>query len=67
MVGVRKNSIANTPILSLGQIYSALAYYWDCKTTMDADLAQRAAQVAILRQPAPVTLLLSRIYVQRGQ
>ena len=53
--------------LSLGQMHSALAYYWDCKTNMDADLAQRAAQVATLRQPAPVTPLLSRIYVQRGQ
>ncbi len=31
------------PHLSLGQIHSALAYYWDHQAEMDQDIARRAA------------------------
>lgn len=41
------------PYLSLGQVYSALAYYWDHKDTLDADIARRFAYVEDLRNAAP--------------
>ncbi len=38
------------PYLSLGQIHSALAYYWDHKNTLDQDIAQRQARVEELQR-----------------
>ncbi len=55
------------PYLSLGQIYSALAYYWDHKEALDADRTQRDEKVAALRQKTPLTPLHARIQAQRGQ
>lgn len=40
------------PYLSLGQIYAALAYYWDHKAAMDADIARRSQLVEALRRTA---------------
>jgi uncharacterized protein (DUF433 family) len=45
------------PYLSLGQIHSALAYYWDHQNALDRDIADRLA--AVERQqhhisPAPL-------------
>lgn len=40
------------PYLSLGQIYAALAYYWDHKAAMDADIARRGQLVEALRRTA---------------
>jgi len=37
------------PHLSLGQIHSALAYYWDHKEEIDQDLAQRSELAKRLR------------------
>lgn len=54
------------PYLSLGQIYSALAYYWDHKEVLDHDIAQRAEKVAVLQQRTAHTPLQSRIQAQRG-
>ncbi len=51
------------PTVTLGQIYSALAYYEDHKMALDADLAQRQARVDQIRQvttPAPVLDKLRR-------
>ena len=49
------------PDLSLGQIHSALAYYYDHKDDMDADLERRRLEVERLRgdsgEPPIVTLL----------
>ena len=42
------------PHLSLGQIYSALAYYWDHKDQMDAKLAKRAAMSDAIEAETPV-------------
>jgi len=41
---------AEHPYLSLGQIYSALAYYADHKKELDADIARRCAEVDRLEQ-----------------
>lgn len=37
------------PHLTLGQIHSALAYYWDREAEIDADLARRNEQVEAVR------------------
>ena len=37
------------PHLTLGQVYSALAYYWDHRDEIDADLERRAALVEEIR------------------
>ncbi len=55
------------PYLSLGQIYSALAYYWDHKAALDVVIAQRSAKVAALREQTPMTPLHARIKAQREQ
>jgi uncharacterized protein (DUF433 family) len=51
--------------LSLGQIHSALAYYWDHKDELDADIARREELVAKLRRTTPVPPLVARLKAQR--
>ncbi len=51
------------PHLTLGQIHSALAYYWDHKTEIDADLERRHQRMEAWRQeigPAPLRAQLER-------
>jgi len=55
------------PYLSLGQIYSALAYYWDHKADLDAEIAHRRTRVAELRALEPRTTLHDRVQAQRDQ
>jgi uncharacterized protein (DUF433 family) len=38
------------PDLSLGQIHSALAYYWDHREELDADIEQRSRFVEQMRR-----------------
>ena len=38
------------PYLSMSQIYSALAYYWDCQSELDADIQRRFDVAESLRQ-----------------
>lgn len=47
------------PYLSLGQIHSALAYYWDHADELDRDIEQRLERVENLRSSSsmPSTLL----------
>lgn len=54
------------PDLSLGQIYSALAYYWDHQAELDADIDRRLAAVEALRQQTPVPPLIARLRVERA-
>ncbi|NOK64030.1 MAG: DUF433 domain-containing protein [Chloroflexi bacterium AL-W] len=49
------------PYLSLGQVYSALAYYWDHKDVLDADIAQRLAYVDDVQRQIPPSLLHTRL------
>ena len=51
------------PYLTLGQIYSALAYYWDHRTELDADIERRLKTVDDARtqlMPSPVQARLRR-------
>ena len=47
--------------LTLGQIYSALAYYWDHQEELDADIEKRIRKVDALRKSAPVAPLIKRL------
>lgn len=49
------------PYLTLGQIYSALAYYWDHKAELDADIEQRWQWAEQARQAAGPSSLLSKL------
>lgn len=55
------------PHLTLGQIYSALAYYWDHQAQLDADIEQRLARSEELRRTTPPTPFATRIRTQRQQ
>jgi uncharacterized protein (DUF433 family) len=52
------------PYLSLGQIHSALAYYWDHQDALDADIAQRRVRVEELRRTTPPSPLIARLKAQ---
>jgi uncharacterized protein (DUF433 family) len=49
------------PHLSLGQIHSALAYYWDHKAELDQDIERRLQVVDQLQQTIPSTSLAERL------
>ena len=49
------------PYLSMGQIHSALAYYWDHKTELDEDMARRLAWVDELRRRTPEPPVVARL------
>jgi uncharacterized protein (DUF433 family) len=52
------------PTLSLGQIYSALAYYWDHKDDLDQEIARRLKAVDALQQRQPALPLVERLRAQ---
>jgi uncharacterized protein (DUF433 family) len=54
------------PYLSLGQIHSALAYYWDHRDELDRDITRRFTMSERLQQQAPVTPLRERLR-ERGE
>lgn len=54
----------NHPHLSLGQIHSALAYYWDHQDELDADIARRLAHVDEIGQRTQPTPLIRKLRVQ---
>ena len=49
------------PYLTLGQIYSALAYYWDHQDELDQDIEQRLVFVNQIRQTTEQTTLITRL------
>lgn len=49
------------PHLTLGQIHSALAYYWDHRDDLDADIAQRLRYVDGIRVSLQPTALATRL------
>ncbi|MFQ5568020.1 MAG: DUF433 domain-containing protein [Rhodothermales bacterium] len=49
------------PYLPLGQIYSALAYYWDHREALDADIARRLGAVDRAQQRAGPSALRTRL------
>lgn len=54
------------PHLTLGQIHSALAYYWDHEAEIDADLARRNEEVEAIRREAGEHPLVAKLRA-RGQ
>jgi hypothetical protein len=49
------------PYLSLGQIHSALAYYWDHREEIEADITRRLDYVDELQRRSTVSLLRERL------
>jgi uncharacterized protein (DUF433 family) len=47
--------------LTLGQIYSALAYYWDHHEELDADIENRIKKVDSIRKSIPESPLVKRL------
>jgi len=49
------------PYLTLGQIHSALAYYWDHREALDADIEGRIRKVDRIRNSMPESPLVKRL------
>ncbi|QUY40679.1 DUF433 domain-containing protein [Acaryochloris marina] len=47
--------------ISLGKIYSALAYYWDHKAALESDMKQRLEKVKALQQEAPPSRIVQKL------
>jgi uncharacterized protein (DUF433 family) len=52
------------PYLTLGQIHSALAYYWDHKEKLDADIERRWQYAEEARRKAGPSPLAARLRAQ---
>lgn len=52
------------PYLTLGQIHSALAYYWDHKDELDADIERRWQYAEEARRKAGTSPLAARLRTQ---
>lgn len=49
------------PHLTLGQIYSALAYYWDHRDELDGDIERRLEKVDGIQKSVPPSPLIKRL------
>ena len=47
--------------LTFGQIYSALAYYWDHRDELDGDIERRLEKVNQIQKHTPVPPLINRL------
>ncbi len=54
------------PHISLSKIYSALAYYWDFKDSLDTEMQQRFERVETLRQNAPPSRIAQKLREARA-
>lgn len=52
------------PYLSLGQVHSALAYYWDHQDELDADIEKRLEKVDRLKRQTKLPPLLKKLKAQ---
>lgn len=52
---------AQFPYLTLGQIHSALAYYWDHRGELDEDIEQRLEKVDRIQMEVSAPPLLARL------
>ena len=52
------------PYLDLGQIHSALAYYWDHREELDRDIQRRLERVNELSREARTSALAERLRAQ---
>jgi uncharacterized protein (DUF433 family) len=55
------------PELSLGEIHSALAYYWDHRAELDQDIEQRSRRVDEIRQALGPSPLAEKLRGLRAQ
>lgn len=53
------------PQLTMGQIHSALGYYWDHKVELDRDMERRLQLIDQLQQTSPSSPLIERLNVQK--
>ncbi|HXF61620.1 MAG TPA: DUF433 domain-containing protein [Caldilineaceae bacterium] len=53
------------PHLTLGQVYSALAYYWDHKEQVEAEIEQDLQEVEKLREANAATSALAKLRNRR--
>jgi len=53
------------PSLAMGQIHSALAYYWDHKAEIDSDIERRLQKVDEIRTHLPTPELVERLRTKR--
>lgn len=51
----------NFPHLTLGQVHSALAYYWDHQAEIDAEIARDLAWIDELRRNTPEPPFVARL------
>src|SRR5436305_11266618 len=52
------------PYLSLGQIHSALAYYWDHAEELDRDIKHRMEKVESIRQKVGASTIKDKLKAQ---
>ncbi|MGB3632881.1 MAG: DUF433 domain-containing protein [Rubrobacteraceae bacterium] len=55
------------PYLELGQIYSALAYYWDHREDLDRDIQRRLEQVDSLSEETRNSSLAEKFRARGGR
>jgi uncharacterized protein (DUF433 family) len=55
------------PHLSLGQIHSALAYYWDHQAELDQDIDRRLAAVDALKRSMPIPPAIARLKAEHAR
>jgi|SRR6266850_5808597 uncharacterized protein (DUF433 family) len=53
------------PTLSMGQIHSALAYYWDHKAEIDQDIERRLQLVDHFQQTTPESPLANQLKARK--
>lgn len=53
------------PYLTVGQIYAALAYYWDHADELEQDIKRRLSSVERLRQASDPSPLVARLKAKR--
>ncbi len=53
------------PIFTMGQIHSALAYYWDHQDELDADIERRWQEVKQLQQSRELSPLEKRLKARK--
>lgn len=54
------------PYLSMGQIHSALAYYWDHKAELDHDIERRLQSIEQIQQTIKPVPLIERLKSTEG-
>ena len=54
------------PYLSMAQIHSAFAYYWDHKTEIDQDIQRRLVSVDAIRELTPQSPFVERLRATRS-